>query len=101
MSITVTDDAATGVVVLTDPEPQTDVVEVDSGTTEVIVGDEGVAGPPGPQGTVGPTGPAGPAGPEGRRPQRWYGDGPPGTIIGAAPDDEYVDRLTGDLYVLQ
>lgn len=36
-----------------------------------------------------------------RVPKRWYGQGPPGTIIGSAPGDEYVDSLTGDLYTLE
>ena len=31
---------------------------------------------------------------------RWYGDGPPGVIVGSSPGDEYLDRLTGDLYTL-
>ena len=32
--------------------------------------------------------------------KRWYGEGPPGTVVGSSPGDEYVDSLTGDLYVL-
>lgn len=33
---------------------------------------------------------------------RYYGEGPPvDPILGASPGDEYVDTLTGDLYVLQ
>jgi hypothetical protein len=48
-------------------------------------------------------GPAGPAGPQGEPgvQKRWYGEGPPGVIIGASPGNEYVDTLTGDLYVLR
>jgi hypothetical protein len=45
-------------------------------------------------------GPAGATGPRGTSRPRFYGDGPPGVIIGAQPGDEYVDQLTGDLYVL-
>lgn len=32
---------------------------------------------------------------------RFTGQGPPGTIIGANPGDEYLDKLTGDIYTLQ
>lgn len=30
----------------------------------------------------------------------WYGQGPPGTIIGAKPGDDYLDTVTGDIYKL-
>lgn len=30
----------------------------------------------------------------------WTGDGPPGTIVWSRPGDEYMDRLTGDIYEL-
>lgn len=34
--------------------------------------------------------------------ERFYGEGPPvDPILGASPGDEYVDTVTGDLYVLQ
>lgn len=52
----------------------------------------------GPQGFAGPTGPTGPQGPVGTH--RFYGEGPPGTIIGSQPNDEYLDVLSGDLYTL-
>lgn len=52
-----------------------------------------VAGVPGPPGQS--TGVPGPAGQP-----RWAGQGPPGTIIGAAPGDIYLDELTGTLYTL-
>lgn len=48
-------------------------------------------------GGVGPPGPPGPPGPAGSK--RWYGAGPPGTIVGAQPNDEYVDLTNGDLYL--
>lgn len=50
----------------------------------------------------GPRGPKGDKGDPGRdrTDKRWYGEGPPGLIIGASPGDEYVDALTGTLYVL-
>jgi len=57
------------------------------------------AGPPGPPGKPGLQGPAGPPG-AGSGGTRWYGEGPPSVIVGAQPNDEYVDTLTGDLYVL-
>lgn len=54
------------------------------------------AGPPGPPGVDGAPGlPGANAG------RRWYGEGLPGTVVGAAPGDEYLDTLTGDLYILQ
>lgn len=70
--------------------PQTIVVKQNVGVTVTN------AGPPGPPGFPGAPGPPGVA--IGRR---WYGDGPPGTIVGSAPNDEYLDRLTGTLYTLQ
>lgn len=33
--------------------------------------------------------------------RRHYGQGPPGTIIGSSPGDEYLDTLTGNLYRLE
>lgn len=48
---------------------------------------------------AGPIGPRGPAGPAFGG-HRFYGDGPPRTVIGAQPHDEYVDVLTGDIYTL-
>jgi hypothetical protein len=72
-------------------ESVTESVEV---TTEQLVQDVvltagmGIAGPPGPPGAAGSG-------------HRFYGEGPPGVVFGAAPDDEYVDALTGDLYVLE
>lgn len=66
-----------------------------------VVGTDAV-GPPGPPGSAsavpGPPGATGPAGPGAV--QRFYGPGPPGTVVGAHPNDEYVDTVTGDLYVL-
>ena len=32
--------------------------------------------------------------------RRWYGEGIPTLIIGSQPGDEYVDAITGTLYVL-
>ena len=51
-------------------------------------------------------GPRGERGPQGlpgvdRTEKCWYGEGPPTLIIGASPGDEYVDSITGTLYVLQ
>lgn len=43
----------------------------------------------------------GPPGPPGRDGQiRFTGHGPPGVIVGAQPEDTYVDLLTGDIYKL-
>lgn len=62
---------------------------------------EGGIGPQGPPGDSGPSGATGPIGPQGSAVKRYYGEGPPGTIIGSSPGDEYVDSTTGNLYVLQ
>lgn len=48
---------------------------------------------------------AGPQGPPGVSPSntgqpRWAGQGPPGTIIGAAPGDLYLDETSGLIYTL-
>lgn len=75
------------------------LVVTETVTDTVEVGD--IMGPPGPRGIAGPQGPQGPIGPQGDGVRRWYGEGPPTVVIGAAPDDEYVDNLTGDLYVLR
>lgn len=55
----------------------------------------------GPQGIQGEMGPPGSTGAQGSASKRYYGEGPPGTIIGSSPGDEYVDATTGTLYVLQ
>lgn len=78
-----------------------------------LQGPKGAPGPPGPAGVdgrpgnVGPAGPVGPAGLTGPQGvsgisggQRFFGDGPPGVVVGAQPGDEYVDRLTGNIYQL-
>jgi hypothetical protein len=67
-------------------------------------GPAGKDGQPGPVGPAGPVGPQGLIGPRGSSGEpggtRYFGDGPPGLIVGAHPGDEYVDRLTGDIYQL-
>lgn len=75
---------------------QNNVVRIVGGPSLVNIVNAGSVGPAGP---LGPTGPTGPQGPVGGR--RFYGSGPPGTIIGSQPNDEYVDVDTGDLYTLQ
>lgn len=68
---------------------QAPVVELDPTDTPVLVA---VApGPPGPQG---------PPGSGDEDPTTWYGQGPPGTIIGSSPGDYYVDTETGTIYKL-
>lgn len=62
--------------------------------TENVLLSKGQAGP------QGPVGPQGPSGPPGGAQRRWYGEGPPTVVVGAAPGDEYMDTLTGDLYLL-
>lgn len=51
----------------------------------------------GPPGTPGPTGPPGPTY-EGVA--WWYGEGPPGVIVGAKPGDFYLDTDDGTIYRL-
>lgn len=53
---------------------------------------------PGPDPEPGPPGPPGPPGKDGQI--RFTGHGPPGVIIGAEPDDTYMDLDTGDIYKL-
>lgn len=50
---------------------------------------------------TGARGPAGPAGMPGSSERRVYGEGPPEFIEGVSPGQEYLDTLTGDLYVLE
>lgn len=72
-------------------------------TLNPVVGPVGPPGNPGPASTQpGPPGPQGPPGPEGPiGTKRHYGAGPPGVVIGASPYDEYVDTVSGTLYVLE
>jgi hypothetical protein len=49
----------------------------------------------------GGVGPPGPPGQDGKNGSEWYfGDGPPGTLIGSKPGDVYLDNLTGKIYKL-
>lgn len=46
-------------------------------------------------------GPAGVDGTDGKDGQiRFVGNGAPGTVVGASPGDQYLDRDTGDIYAL-
>lgn len=56
---------------------------------ECGAGEQGPPGPPGPQGVKGADGQI-----------RFTGHGPPGVIIGASPNDTYLDLDTGDIYKL-
>jgi hypothetical protein len=67
------------------------VVTPDEQVVEVVV--DGEQGPPGPPGLNGPPGPSGAL-------VKWYGNGPPGVIIGSSPGDFYLDLDTGDIYQL-
>lgn len=52
-------------------------------------------------GANGATGQQGVPGNDGQDGQiRFTGNGPPGTIVGSRPDDVYLDRDTGILYIL-
>jgi hypothetical protein len=64
------------------------VVDAEAEVIEVTV--DGEQGPPGPPGGVGPSGAL----------VKWFGNGPPGLIIGAEPNDLYLDLDTGDIYTL-
>ncbi len=77
---------------------RTQRIIVDSPSCVSIV-NAGPIGPPGVQGLQGIPGNAGPPG-ESSGIKRWYGNGPPDVVVGAAPNDEYVDLDTGDLYIL-
>lgn len=62
----------------------------------VVVTVDGEQGPPGPPGEDGQNGAPGPSGGL----VKWYGNGPPGAIIGASPGDFYLDLDSGDIYTL-
>lgn len=77
-------------IVVTDDDPAVDVV-VDDEVTPIVV-----------EGSVGPRGPQGPSGSMTFEGTAWWtGEGPPGTIVGSKPGDEYIDTLTGTVYKLE
>ena len=62
-------------------------------------GPTGAAGSAGAQGPTGPTGAAGATGSAGERGSLWYtGTGVPSGISGAAPNDQFLDTASGDVY---
>lgn len=67
-----------------------------------LLAHQGAQGPRGPEGEQGPKGDAGTPGNPGQAGDRgslWYeGDGAPGNVAGAQPQDKYLDRSTGDVY---
>ena len=67
------------------------VVNAEAEVIEITV--DGEQGPPGPPGSDGGPGPAGAL-------VKWFGNGPPGVIIGASPGDFYLDLDSGDIYTL-
>ena len=89
-----------------DVEPEQDSIDIGLDGELVLsvvlgqgqTGEQGEIGPVGPQGPPGPQGPKGDPGDDGT--DWWYGDGPPGTVIGSKPGDYYVDNLTGSVYKL-
>lgn len=73
----------------TDIETIADVVDVHTDPDGAQVLLVATPGPPGPPGTGGGGGAA------------WFtGVGPPGTILGASPGDNYTDVSTGNIYRL-
>lgn len=48
----------------------------------------------------GPQGPPGPAGPSYEGVAWWFGEGEPGTIIGAKPGDYFLSTDTGQIFIL-
>lgn len=77
-------------IVVTDEDPVVDIV-VDDVPQPVVV-----------EGSVGPRGPQGPSGSMTFEGTAWWtGEGPPGTIVGSKPGDEYIDTLTGTVYKLE
>ena len=82
-----------------DVKQQAVKAEVNAKPVAVRVQIGGLQGPTGPAGSgTGATGPTGAPGRDGQI--RFSGHGPPGVIIGASPDDTYVDLDTGDIYKL-
>ena len=57
-------------------------------------------GPPGTPGPQGEQGEQGPPGPSYDGVAWWYGEGPPGTVVGSKPGDFYLDTTTGNIYKL-
>lgn len=77
-------------IVVPEDIPPVDVV-IEEDTTPIIV-----------EGSVGPRGPQGPSGSMTFEGTAWWtGEGPPGTIVGSKPGDEYIDTLTGNVYKLE
>lgn len=83
--------------VVSDSDRQSHSVERD--TRQALATSVGLQGP---RGEMGPVGPAGAQGPSGGKPGqiRFTGNGPPGVIIGAEPQDTYLDVDTGVIYRL-
>lgn len=84
-----------------------DVVSVDVAPADetVVVAALPIEGDQGPAGPAGIQGPAGPQGLQGlpgsfTGPGWWYGEGPPGTLVGSHPGDYYVDTSSGNIYKL-
>lgn len=71
---------------------QSPTVDIDNADGRVVVAL--APGPPGPQGPQGVPGGGGSG-------AAWFtGEGPPGTVVGAAPGDYYIDTITGTIYRL-
>lgn len=89
--------------VVTSLEPVSEVVyPYVMNVTPVYVPIQGPPGPPGPAGgPQGPPGEQGLRGPQGKTGSiQWHGQGPPGVIVGAEPNDLYLDESTGLIYKL-
>lgn len=77
-----------------------DLVVEQTPAVDVVVND--VPQPVIVEGSVGPRGPQGPSGSMTFEGTAWWtGEGPPGTIVGSKPGDEYIDTLTGTVYKLE
>lgn len=66
----------------------------------VLITAQPVPGPRGASGASGPAGPEGPPGPSYEGVAWWYGEGPPGAIVGAKPGDYYFNSSSGEIFVL-
>lgn len=83
-----------------DVSPQVAAVDVESSAVDVHPEASEAVGLVIAQGPPGTPGPPGPPGPTYEGLAWWFGEGPPGTIIGSKPGDKYMDTVTGFIYTL-
>jgi hypothetical protein len=83
-----------------DVSPQVAAVDVETPNVDVHPDASEAVGLVIAQGPPGTPGPQGPAGPTYEGLAWWYGEGPPGVIVGAKPGDYYLNTLNGQIFKL-